>query len=128
MYRVVNSIFGDVQIIQARRLEAEKTADDSSGIQHGSRALWNSLIPGTNANLDKKWVPLLKTLTTRSPDFLSIDDPVDVSDRLLYSSLSVTMENEDGDDVTTAPIILKLGPFEFVSYKDRKEKEHKAWL
>lgn len=110
------------------RLEVEKSAEDKSGQGTGSRALWNALISSTNANLDKKWVPLLKELTTRSDDFKTLDDPVDISDRLLYSGLTFSFENEDGDDVTTAPIIVKLGKFDFVSYKDRKPKEHQAWL
>lgn len=111
----------------AMRIECEKTADDPSGIRTGNRTLWNGLMRSTNANLDKKWTVLLKELTTRSDDFPTIDDPVDVTGRVLYDGLTITFENDEGD-VEPAPLILKLGEFEFTSYKDRPDPAPRPWL
>ena len=52
------------------------------------------------------------------PDF---EHPVGLaaSGQLLYDGLTITFENEDGDDVNTPPIILKLGEFAFTPYLER---------
>eukprot|EP00041_Stephanoeca_diplocostata_P032175 m.1024479 g.1024479 ORF g.1024479 m.1024479 type:complete len:111 (-) comp24099_c1_seq30:2166-2498(-) len=40
-------------------------------------------------------------------------------DRTLYDGMVIVMEDEDGEQINTAPIILKLAKWDFKSYKDR---------
>ena len=114
----------------AMRVEKEKTEEDPSTVGAGAKTIWNESrsMKATWDNLDKKWVPLLKELTTRSESFLTLDDPIDVTAKLLYADLSISLENEDGDEVECAPIVLKLGDFDFVSYNDRPAKPATPWL
>ena len=91
--------------------------------------LWNPLLRSTTANLDKPWGALLKQLTTRDDvKYPTIDEPIDVSTRRLCTSLVIQLQNEDDEDVTTPMLIVKLQPFEFVSYKERKVSEVTPWL
>ena len=73
--------------------------------------------------------PLLKELTTRDEiKWQTVDDPVDVTGKRLCTDLTIQLQNDDGDDVKTPTIIIKLAPFEFVSYKERKAREVTPWL
>ena len=47
---------------------------------------------------------------------------------MLYSGLSFDVQDADGDQVTTPPIVIKLADFDFVSYADRKAREVTPWL
>jgi len=47
---------------------------------------------------------------------------------MLYSRLTVTVQDEDDEDVTILPIIVKLKPFDFVPYKERKVRAVTPWL
>ena len=60
--------------------------------------------------------------------WLTVDDPVDVSGKRLCTDLTIQLQNDDGDDVKTPTIIIKLKPFEFVSYKARTAREVTPWL
>mmetsp|Transcript_21138 Transcript_21138/g.54122 ORF Transcript_21138/g.54122 Transcript_21138/m.54122 type:complete len:1186 (+) Transcript_21138:63-3620(+) len=112
-----------------QRIECEKDEHNPSGLKAGSRALWNPLLSSTKANLDKPWAALLKQQTTRDEmAWQTIDDPVDVSGKRLCTELVLQMQNDDGDDVTTPAIIVKLSPFEFVSFKERKQRGVAPWL
>ena len=73
--------------------------------------------------------PLLKELTTRDEvKWLTVDDPVDVSGKRLCTDLTIQLQNDDGDDVKTPTIIIKLTPFEFISYKSRTARKVTPWL
>ena len=73
--------------------------------------------------------PLLKELTTRDEiKWQTVDDPVDVTGKRLCTDLTIQLQNDDGDDVKTPTIIIKLKPFEFVSYKARTAREVTPWL
>jgi hypothetical protein len=73
--------------------------------------------------------PLLKELTTRDEvKWLTVDDPVDVSGKRLCTDLTIQLQNDDGDDVKTPTIIIKLTPFEFISYKARTARKVTPWL
>jgi len=112
-----------------QRVECEKDEHNPSGLKAGGRALWNPLLPSTKANLEKPWAALLKTLTTRDEmTWQTIDDPVDVSAKRLCTELVIQLQNDDGDDVKTPQVIIKLQPFEFVSYKERTQREVSPWL
>jgi hypothetical protein len=52
-------------------IEIAVTKDDPSGVAEQARSLWNSAIKSTKANGPKKWVELLKEMTTRSEVCLS---------------------------------------------------------
>jgi hypothetical protein len=109
------------------RVEAEDEKGNPT-VRDSARAMWNSSIKSTNANLEKKWVPLLTELTTRSEDFACIDDPVDVTGKLLYAGLTITLEDDDYEQVEQAPLVLKLGEFDFVPYNERPPKPAVPWL
>lgn len=47
-------------------IEIPVTKDDPSGVAEQARSLWNANIGSTKANGPKKWVPLLKEMTTRT--------------------------------------------------------------
>eukprot|EP00040_Diaphanoeca_grandis_P030633 m.181503 g.181503 ORF g.181503 m.181503 type:complete len:1254 (+) comp32069_c2_seq1:380-4141(+) len=119
----VSAIFGP-----SVKIEVEKNEENPSGVQDSARTLWSSMMGGTEKNLTKKWVPFLKELTTRTDTYACLSDPVDVSGHSLYDGLVFAFENDDGDDVTTAPLVLKLKDFKFQSYKDRVEKPATPWL
>ena len=57
-----------------------------------------------------------------------VDDPIDVSIRSLYADLVVSLQDDDGDDVTTPPIVIKMKPFDFVGYKERAPRAVAPWL
>mmetsp|Transcript_28457 Transcript_28457/g.85271 ORF Transcript_28457/g.85271 Transcript_28457/m.85271 type:complete len:168 (+) Transcript_28457:3255-3758(+) len=119
----VTAILGpDVQI------EVPVTEENPSGVESQARALYNPLLPSTKANADKKWVPLLKEFTTKTEEFKLLNDPIDVSTKLLYAGLTFIIENEDGDEITVPSIVLKLGDFPFVPYNKRVEKPAVPWL
>jgi len=106
------------------RVQLEKTPDNPTGIGATCASLWNELLPGTKGQLDQKWVPLLRDLTSTN----TIDDPVDVSKLQLYAGLSIGLDNEDDEAVDTPPIILKLGEYAFVPYPARPARPHVEWL
>lgn len=130
----INAIYANggikVSMISAptQRIECDKNEDNPSGHKPGVRMLWNSAMPGTNAQLTEPWVPLLKKLTTRTDTWPTIDDPVDVSKRVLFSDLAISLFDAVGDEITTPPIVIKLQSFDFVSYTDRSAREVVPWL
>jgi len=112
-----------------QRTECEKDEHNPTGLRAGARALWNPLLSSTKANLDKPWGPLLKHLTTRDEmTWQTIDDPVDVSSKRLCTELEIQLHNDDDDEVKTPVVIIKLQPFDFESYKERKQREVAPWL
>ena len=111
-----------------QKIECEKDEENPSGIKPGARTLYNAVMRSTHANLTEAWVPLLTRLTTRSDTWQTVDEPIDVSKRVLYSGLSFDVQDADGDQVTTPPIVIKLADFDFVSYADRKAREVTPWL
>jgi len=38
------------------------------------------------------------------------------------------VQDDDGDQVTTPPIVIKLSEFDFVPYNERKQREVEPWL
>ena len=46
----------------------------------------------------------------------------------LCTDLTIQLQNDDGDDVKTPTIIIKLTPFEFISYKSRTARKVTPWL
>jgi len=58
----------------------------------------------------------------------TIDDPVDVSSKRLCTELEIQLHNDDDDEVKTPVVIIKLQPFDFESYKERKQREVAPWL
>ena len=110
------------------RVEQPKTESDPTGVGAKALVMWSELLRGTNENLDQKWVELLLTKSTRDADTPIMDEPIDVSKQLLYNGLAFSFENEDDEEVDVAPIIVKLGAFEFVPYLDRPAKAAVPWL
>jgi hypothetical protein len=41
---------------------------------------------------------------------------------------AIALQNDDGDQVETPRIIIKLGTFDFVGYKDHPSKVVQPWL
>jgi len=111
-----------------QRIECEKDEDHPNGLKHGARTLWSSMLPGTKANLEKPWAALLLELTSTSDKWPTVDLPEDASKRTLYSKLTVAVQDDDGDDVTIPPIIIKIKQFEFVPYQERKVRSVAPWL
>lgn len=131
----IDSLYADaglkVSMITAptQRVECDKSEENPNGLRTGGRSMWNANLSGTRANLEKPWVALLKALTTRDDaTWPTVDEPVDVSNRLLYADLVVGLQDDDGDDVVTPPIVIKLKTFDFVSYKDRVPRAVAPWL
>jgi len=112
----------------AQKVECDKDEENPSGVRTGSRTLYSSVMRGTHANLSEPWVALLKTLTTRSDKWATIDEPVDVSARVLYSGLAFDVQDADGEQVTTPRIVVKLQDFDFVPYTERRERAVEPWL
>jgi hypothetical protein len=112
-----------------QRLECEKDEENPSGLKVGARTLYSTTMRGTHANLDKPFVELLAQVTSRDEaKWPTIDDPIDLSKRLLYADLAIALEDDEGDIVTTPPIVIKLGPFDFVPYKEREARPVEPWL
>ena len=110
------------------QVECDKDADHPAGVKDQARAMWNSMMPSTKANLSRGWVELLKELTTRSDTNPIVSDPIDVSVRKIYNGITFLFENGDGDDVSAAPVVLKLDDFKFTSYKDSPVPSTAPWL
>jgi len=110
------------------RVEMPKTEDNATGVGAKALVFWSEMLRGTNENLEKKWVELLLTKSTRDDENPIMDDPIDVSKHLLYNGLTFAFENEDDEEVDVAPIVVKLGAFEFVPYLDRPAKAAAPWL
>merc|ERR1711935_1064141 len=110
------------------RVEQPKTESDPTGVGAKALVMWSELLRGTNENLDQKWVELLLAKSTRDAETPVMDEPIDVSKQLLYNGLAFSFENEDDEEVDVAPIIVKLGAFEFVPYLDRPAKAAVPWL
>ena len=111
-----------------QKIECEKDEENPSGLKTGVRTLYSSVMRGTHANLTEPWVALLTRLTTRSESWQTVDEPIDTSSRLLYSGLSFDVQDDDGDQVTTPPIVIKLSEFDFVPYTLRTQREVEPWL
>ena len=111
-----------------QKIECAKDEENPSGIRPGARTLYNAVMGSTKANLTEPWVALLAKLTTRSDTWQTVDEPIDVSSRTLYSGLSFGVQDDDGDEVTTPPIVIKLADFDFVSYTDRESRDVAPWL
>ena len=112
----------------AQKIECEKDEENPAGVKTGARSLYAAVMRGTHANLTEPWVPLLQKLTTRSETWQTVDDPIDLSGRVLYSGLSFDMQDDDGEQVLTPPIVVKLKEFDFVPYPERQPKAITPWL
>ena len=117
-------------MIQApsQKVECDKDEENPSGLRTGARTLYNAVMRSTHANLTEPWVALLEKLTTRSDKWLTVDEPIEVSKRVLFSGLTFDMQDADGDQVTTPQIVIKLAPFDFVPYAERMARDVKPWL
>jgi len=130
----INALFSDpgltVSMITAptQRVECDKDDDHPNGLKAGARTLWSAMLPGTKANLDRPWAALLLELTSRSDTYPTVDPPEDVARRTLYSRLVVSVQDDDGDDVTIPPLVIKIKPFDFVPYSERKDRNVTSWL
>jgi hypothetical protein len=109
-------------------IEVKPTDEDPSGVAISSRALWDESMASTKANLGRKWVDLLKELTTRSESYPLLCEPIDASSKLLYDGLSFTVVNDDFDFITIPKVVLKLGDFPFTPYLERGIKPVEPWL
>ena len=112
----------------AQKIECEKDEENPAGVKTGARSLYAAVMRGTHANLTEPWVSLLQKLTTRSETWQTVDDPIDLSGRVLYSGLSFDMQDDDGEQVITPPIVVKLKEFDFVPYPERQPKAITPWL
>jgi len=109
-------------------IECERTDGNPKGLTASRRQLWNKQLPGTQDRLGKSLALTLSELTTRSEGYLTVDEPIDITDRKLWDGLDIGMRDADGVDVVTPVIVLNFVKFEFVPYPKRKPKHIDPWL
>jgi len=129
-----NAIFSEagLQVIGVscpqQKVEVPKSEDHPKGIASSCRQMYNKSIPSTKERLDKPLAALIKELTTRSESHLTVDDPIDITSRKLYTGVTLSVTDDEFNAVTVPTIVLKFIDYDFVSYPDRKIKEITPWL
>jgi hypothetical protein len=116
----LSAIFGpEMQMECEVDKEAEQGSLAAKGITISSRAVYNSLMLATKANLPKQLGPLLLELTTRTETHPFLSKPVVIEGMRMYDGVTFGMEDSGGDPVTAAATILKFVDFEVTPYKDQ---------
>ena len=112
----------------SQRVEVPKTEENPKGVAETARQLYNKSIPSTHARLGEPLAKLVKELTTRTEDHPTLDDPVDITSKKLYTGVNLVVMDEDFNVVTTPTIVLKFIDFDFVTYNERPAKDVTPWL
>ena len=69
-------------------VEVAKTEDNPKGVANSARQLYNKSIPSTHERLSQPLAALVKELTTRSDGHLTLDDPIDITNKKLYTGVA----------------------------------------